>query len=207
MRRISEVPQVSFLGWILQPATSAKDLGVTLDPHLTYDYHITHVVSSCFSKLYQINRVKKSFIKETLKLLIASLVFSKMLYCFTVWSITSAGNVSKLQSIQNFASQIITNSKKFDHVTPLLRQLNWLPVEQLQLYKNVIMTYKCLNDLAPQYLSDKFIKRSSIHARYTRKRDSFQIPICKTATGQRTFTYRATSLWNSLVMTLRIVPP
>ena len=118
-RRISEVPQVSFLGWMLQPATSVKDLGVTLDPHLTYDYHITHVVSSCFSKLYQINRVKKSFIKETLKLLIASLVFSKMLYCSTVWSITSAGNVSKLQSIQNFASQIITNSKKFDHVTPL----------------------------------------------------------------------------------------
>ena len=111
MRRISEVPQVSFLGWMLQPATSVKDLGDTLDPHLTYDYHITHVVSSCFSKLYRINRVKKSFIKETLKLLIASLVFSKMLYCSTVWSITSAGNVSKLQSIQNFASQIITNSK------------------------------------------------------------------------------------------------
>ena len=75
IRRISEVPQVSFLGWILQPATLAKDLGVILDPHLTYDYHIPHIVSSCFSKLYQINRVKKSFTTETLKWLIASLVF------------------------------------------------------------------------------------------------------------------------------------
>ena len=155
----------SVLPWLdTTTSYSAKDLGVTLDPHLTYDYHITHVVSSCFSKLYQINRVKKSFIKETLKLLIASLVFSKMLYCSTVWSITSAGNVSKLHSIQNFASQIITNSKKFDHVTPL-------PVKQLLLYKDAVITNKCLNDLAPQYLSDKFIKRSGIHARYTRERD------------------------------------
>ena len=81
-----------------------------------------------------------------------------------MWSITSAGNVSKLQSIQNFASQIITNSKKFDHVTPL-------PVKQLLLYKDAVITNKCLNDLAPQYLSDKFIKRSGIHARYTRERD------------------------------------
>ncbi|RMX50692.1 hypothetical protein pdam_00013221 [Pocillopora damicornis] len=158
MSRIPGAPQ------ILQPPTPARDLGVILDPHLTYDH------TSSLSK-------------------------------------TSAGNISKLQSIQNFVSKVATNSKKFDHVTPLLRQLNWLPVKQLQLYKNVIMTYKCLNDLAPQYLSDKFMKRSSIHARYTRKRDSFQIPICKTATGPRTFTYRATSLWNSLVMTLRIVPP
>ena len=35
------------------------DLGVILDPHLTYDHHISKTVSSCFSKLYQINRVKK----------------------------------------------------------------------------------------------------------------------------------------------------
>ena len=26
---------------------------------------------------------------------------------------------------------MVTNSRKFDHVTPLLRQLNWLPVKQL----------------------------------------------------------------------------
>ena len=94
-----------------------------------------------------------------------------------MWSNISAGNISELQSIQNFASKRVTNSNKFDHVTPLLRQLNWLPVKQLLLYKDAVITYKCLSDLAPRYLSDKFIKRFSMHARYTRKRDSLQIPI------------------------------
>ena len=79
LSRLQEVPRVTFLGKILKPTVSAKDLGVLLDPNLTFDYHISTVVSSCLSKLCQINRVKKSFDKTTLELLITALVFSKML--------------------------------------------------------------------------------------------------------------------------------
>ena len=145
------------------------------------------MVSSCFSKLYQINRVRGSFDEDTLKLLITSLVFSKMLYCSTVWSNTSSGNINKLQSIQNFASKIVTNSKKYDHVTPLLRQLNWLPVKQMLYLKDAVMTYKCVYGLAPLYLSVKLTKRSNIHSRNTRKRDSLNVPLFRTTAGQRTF--------------------
>ena len=80
LSRLSEDLSMSFLGEKLKPSKSAKDLGVVLDPLLTYDHHITSIVSSCFSILSQINRVKKSFDKETLQLLIESVVFSKMLY-------------------------------------------------------------------------------------------------------------------------------
>ena len=174
------------------------DLGVILDPHLTYDHHISKTVSSCFSKLHQINRVKKNFDKETLKQVITSLVFSKMLYCSTVWSNTSTQNINKLRSIQNFASKIVTNSRKFDHVTPLHRQLTWLPVKQLLYYRDSVLTYKCFKGLARKHLVDKFTKRSSIKARHNRKRDLLHITLYRTATGQRTFAYRGTSIWNNL---------
>ena len=64
LSRLSEDLSVSFLGEKLRPSKSAKDLGVLLDPHLTYDNHITNIVSTWFSKLSQINRVKKSFDKK-----------------------------------------------------------------------------------------------------------------------------------------------
>ena len=160
-----------------QATSTGQLVNIIRTLYRTYVHHITHVVPSSLPKLYQINRFKKSFNKEILKLPIALLVFSKILYCSTLWSNISAGNISELQSIQNFASKRVTNSNKFDHVTPLLRQLNWLPVKQLLLYKDAVITYKCLSDLAPRYLSDKFIKRFSMHARYTRKGDSLQIPI------------------------------
>ena len=73
-----------------------------------------------------------------------------MLYCSTVWSNSSTQNINKLQSIQNFARKIVTCSRKFDHVTPLLRQLNWLPVKQLLYYMDSVFTYKCFKDLAPK---------------------------------------------------------
>ena len=90
------------------------------------------------------------------------------------------------------------NSRKFDQVTPLLHQLNWLPVKQLLYFRDCILTYKCLNGLAPKYFVDKFTKRSSIHVHHTRNRDILYIPLYKTATGQCTFTYRGTSIWNNL---------
>ena len=84
LSRLSEDLSMSHLGEKLKPSKSAKDLGVLFNPHLTYDHHITSIVSLCFSKLSQINRVKKSFDKETLQLLIESVVFSKMLYCSSI---------------------------------------------------------------------------------------------------------------------------
>ena len=201
--RLPEDPEVVFLGKTLKPTDSAKDLGVFLDPHLTYDHHISCVMSSCFAKLCQINRVKRSFDQETLESLIMSLVFGKMLYCSSVWSNTTLQNINRLQSIQNFASKIVTNSRKFDHVTPLLRELHWLPVKEQLFYRDSILTFKCHNDLAPQYLTSKFTKHSNIHTRNTRTRNSLKIPLYRTTIGQCTFSYRGANISNNLHNELR----
>ena len=108
LTRLPNPPSVFFLGKSLEPASSANDLGDIIDPFLTYNNHISKVVSSCFSKLFQINRVKANFVSNTLQLIIISLVFNKMLYCSTDWANTSASNLDKLQSIQNFACKIVT---------------------------------------------------------------------------------------------------
>ena len=120
---------LNFLGKTIRPISSAKDLGVILDSHLTYDFHIAKLVSSCMSKLCQINRVKDRFDNDTLLTIIGALVISKVLFCSNVWSNTPSTNIKKLQAVQNFACRIIIKTKNFDHVTPALQQLNWLPVE------------------------------------------------------------------------------
>ena len=45
---------IFFMGRTLIPVNSARDLGVIMDSHLTYDSHISYLVSSCLSKLVQI---------------------------------------------------------------------------------------------------------------------------------------------------------
>lgn len=129
---------------------------------------------------------------------INALVFSRLFYCSSVWGGISMKNVLKLQSVQNFAARIITSTRKYDHIQPILRDLNWLNVESTIKYRDGLMAFKCMNGYAPEYLCDQFILRSKIHSRNTRNKDKLVIPLCKTAAGQKSFVYRATSIWNSL---------
>ncbi|CAB3978967.1 structural maintenance of chromosomes 3-like [Paramuricea clavata] len=127
------------MGKILEPVDFAKDLGLLMDSHLSYDKHISNLVSSCLYKLCQINRVKNNFDKGTLTMIITSLVISKLLYCSTVWSNTTCTNIKKLQSIQNFACKIITGSKKYDHLEPEKNQLENLLTNNLMKHRDKLL--------------------------------------------------------------------
>jgi len=59
-----------------------------------------------------------------------------------------------LQRIQNSAARIVTNTRKYDHITPILQKLHWLPVRQRIHFKILLITYKSINDMAPEYLCD-----------------------------------------------------
>ena len=157
------------LGKKLFPVTSATDLSMTLDSILTYDEHVTKLVSSCgVGSLCQINRARHVFDMKTLNLLINALVFSKLYYCPTIWSNSSKKNIAKLQKVQNFAARIVTGTKKFDHITPSLKQLNWLPVNYMSRFRDTVMVYKCINGMVPLYLCRMLQTRSQLHNLNTR---------------------------------------
>ena len=78
-----------------------------MDCNLTYDEHITQLTSKCIGSLCQINRVKYLFDRRTLITIINSLVFSKLLYCSSVWANITKKNIELLQTVQNFAARIV----------------------------------------------------------------------------------------------------
>ena len=112
-------------------------------------------------------------------------------------SSTTKKNVSKLQSVQNFAARVVTGSRKFEHITPVLRDLNWLPVSSTLKYTVGILTFKCVNGLAPRYLCPRFVTRATVHDRNTRNKNKLDIPGYKSAAGQRSFLCRSVTMWNS----------
>ena len=135
--------------------------------------------------------------------LIKTLVFTKLFYCSPVWSNTTKKNMDRLQKVQNFAARVVTETRKFDHITPVLTQLNWLTVTSTLNFKDAIMTYKCLNGLAPTFLFDRFKKRSQLYNSNKRSKNMLQIPFYHSATGQRRFLYRAVKIWNDVPEVLK----
>ncbi len=56
--------------------------------------------------------------------------------------------------VQNAAARVLTRTRKYDHISPVLSTLHWLPTKHRIDFKILLITYKALNGLAPQYLSE-----------------------------------------------------
>ena len=131
----------------------------------------------------KINRAKHAFDKDLLVTIIKGLVFSKMFYFSSVWSNTSVTNINKLQAIQNFAARTVTRPRTFDRITPILKQLCWMPVKDYLFYRDDLLVFKCMNVMAPSNLSSTFIKRGTISGRSTRNANLLDIPRYKNRYG------------------------
>ena len=190
--------RLTVLGKELLPVDSVKDLGVVFDSKLSFNDYIIKTASSYMSALGQISRVKHIFRKDIFVIVINSLVFSELYYCSSVWSNTSANNIRQLQGVQNFAHRIVSGTRKFDHVSPALKDLRWIPVKSHLYLRDAILAFKSMTGQVPNYLSSNFISRGNISGRTTRSSSQLNIPLFKTKSGQRSFYYRTVTLWNAL---------
>ena len=117
--------------------TRPPHLGIILDSNLTFNEHVNTLTSSLISTLCQISKIRHLFSKSVLVIILNCLVFSKLFYCSTVWSGTLKQNIHKLQLVQNFAARVLTNTWKFDHISPVLRELGWSSIKHLLLVRDV----------------------------------------------------------------------
>ena len=92
----------------------------------------------------------------------------------------------------------IANKCKYNHVTPILKLLNWLPVNDQLYFRNAVLAFKCMSGLAPGHLSDQLITCRTVSNWKTRNSEMPNIRLFRSATGQKTFHYRIVNIWNNL---------
>lgn len=97
----------------------------------------------------------------------------------------------------------MTGLKKYDHITEALKSLKWLNVKKKLLFNDLVMVYKCINNLTPNYLCERFKQRSEIHQRDTRQKSELTLPKCRIAAGQRAFAFRGAKSYNFLPKFIR----
>src|SRR5512140_3009896 len=75
-------------------------------------------------------------------------------YCYALFAGCPASSINRLQLVQNAAARVLTRSKKYDHITPILSSLHWLPVKFRIDFKILLLTHKALNNQASVYLTN-----------------------------------------------------
>ena len=149
---VSPTPPLSVGGSLVTPVPVARDLGVAMDSNLKMTHHINNVSKSASYAIRNIGRIHKYLVKEDCEKLIHAFVTSRLDCCDSILYGLPMSELNKLQRLQNTAARLVTKVKKTDHITPVLLNLHWLPVQSRKTYKILLLTYKALNGMASIYI-------------------------------------------------------
>jgi len=136
---------------------------------------------------------------------ICSYYSSRLDSCNSLLAGVSSQLLQRLQVVQNAAARLVTAARRSEHMTPVLRNLHWLPVRQQITFKTAVLVYKCLHNMAPQYLQMNCEPTSTVTSRRLRSAHSGRLTVARTRTnyGDRSFAVQGPRVWNSLPAELR----
>ena len=115
--------------------TSVKYLGVHLDKTLSMEKHISIICCASFLELRRIASIRPYLSQSAAARLVAAMVISRLDYCNSVFTGLPADQIAQLQQVQNNAARLVLKKRRRNHITPLLKELHWLPVKFLCQYK------------------------------------------------------------------------
>ncbi|KAF7236386.1 Small glutamine-rich tetratricopeptide repeat-containing protein alpha [Varanus komodoensis] len=132
-----------------------RSLGVLLDPELSLEAQVTAAARSTFFQLRLIHQLRPYLEYDCLATVTHALVTSRLDFCNALYVGLPLKTVRILQLVQNRAARLLTGTGHYVHMTPVLCQLHWLPIEVQAQFKVLVMTYKALNGLGPGYLKER----------------------------------------------------
>ena len=100
-------------------------------------------------------------------------------------------------------TRVVTNTRRAEHIHPVLASLHWLPINYRIDYKVAILAYKIRSTGSPAYLLS-FVS-DYMPTRHLRSSTQLLLvkPPVKTEIGRRSFSQTTPAVWNSLPHAIR----
>lgn len=182
-----------------------KLLGIFIDENLLWTAHIDYLCANISSKVSLLRQLSTYVPKEVQKLFYQGYILPLIDYGSNTWGTTSKQNIERLSKLQKRAARIILTA---DFNTPSLemfKELGWASIPNRHNYNKAVLTYKALNGLAPEYISDLLKPVSETHSRNLRSvtDGSLSVPRSRLSLFDGSFSSSAPQLWNSLPKEIR----
>jgi len=73
--------------------------------------------------------------------------------------------MDRLQMVINAAARLVFSARKYNNITPLLRELHWLSYQEQIAYRLAVLAIQCQHSLAPSYLLDEIHRAPDVDSR------------------------------------------
>ena len=138
----NNLPPVDIGNSMIHPSQGARNLGFYFDSHMNMKRHINNVCSSSFFQLRQLRVIRRTLSSDVLKTLLHAFISCRLDYCNSLFYGLPKQDLRKLQLAQNAAARLFGGLSRYNHITPVLRQLHWLPIKERIDFKIAMLTYK-----------------------------------------------------------------
>ena len=199
-----DAPALTINNVPVKQVSHTKSLGTHIDENLSWNVHIQKLCKKVASGIGAIKRIRPYVHFATMKLIYNCLIQPYFDYCSIIWDSCGSTLADKLQKLQNRAARVLTSSSYDTNADYLFDKLGWKKLASQRKMAKAIMVYKSLNGLAPDYLSEMFVDRSSITNYALRDTGGkLALPQPRTNYLKNSFGYSGAALWNSLPAELR----
>ncbi len=154
---VSNIMSINIGSTSVPAVPKAKNIGCTIDTNLSMEAQVNSVVQSCYASLYTISKIRSFITTDAAATLVNAQITSKLDSFNAILYGIPDYLKHKLQVVQNNAARLVIGTRNKDHISPVLKQLHWLPVTFRIDYKINLLCFKALNDLAPQYLTELLV--------------------------------------------------
>jgi len=133
-------------------------------------------------------------------------VLSRLDYCNAVLTGLPSSTLTPLQRVLHAAARVVMDLRPRDHVSPALRNLQWLPIKQRIEFRLCLLVHKSFIGHSPAYISDLLTSAADVPGRpalRTASRGDFIVPRTNRKFGDTAFCVAAPRVWNRLPADLR----
>lgn len=193
------IPKVQVDHCIVDFENSVKNLGLIMTNDLSWRDHVNYMNLRVNRALHFMNSRCKAMPKNIRKTLVTSLIFPIIDYgCMSYNGITKVMN-DKVDRWLNRGIRFIFRLHKYDHISPYRRELNWFTSPQRRLFFMLVIAYKILKELKPEYLYSCLEKEFYSCDRQTRQsKNKFSVADYRLHVYKNSFVYTISKAWDQL---------
>ncbi len=188
----------------ISSSKEVKNLGVILDSTMSLRQQINSICKASYGQLRLIYQIRKYLNNAATTSLVHSLIMSRLDYCNGLYNNLPKCLLNKLQRIQNAAARLITKTPRRDHITPVLKELHWIPVSMRCEFKILTLVFKSLHNMTPPYLNETLHWYHPNRPLRSEGERLLVVPLTRTLSyGRRTLPLLSATLWNNLPRIIR----
>ena len=191
---------------LIEMCASSKYLGINLDTKLDFKSHIANIQIKISRSVGILSKLRFLFPSSTL--LYFTLIHPHLLYGLPLLGCTFGSYLKKLQSLQNTAIRIISNTSRRSSITKQYHNLGVLKIIDLYTCEVVKLMHQHTMQKLPHCFTSFFTNISDIHEKNTRSnsKNNFYLPKYSATRCQKSIRFQGPKIWNSLSPEIRNQP-